>query len=398
MILYLILSNPHFAYATDVDSIIQKDHNHPLSLQKIIHEDDFEDLDSDHESKHVLYEPEFAGLGRSIIGRADAQVPQTLSNNVPGKLNINPGDVQYWTFPKTSLSAPLSSATPVIPPNHDKRETAPRTGYPENGARNAELKRRQNLDIRVHVTLNTCDQPSAAPGTTPPQLRFFISQSNHNPGPNANDMSVNEVPVNGGFSYYTNPTSTDLYLGIAAPPGSSGLTGEYNYEITASIDAPYAFYEGYTNLYLVDSDSKAALFVSNNLTNGSNSSSASYTEWMDSPPPFSVFVHNQNDPSILGLEQSYCGLKNKAQIQGGITDLANVEVGMTTIGGGNPKQQFYVQGLNRSSSYHAFMALNTNYTTPGSGNVGGGGTVWNVTNFNTMSGVSKDRCKIEIRD
>jgi len=50
-----------------------------------------------------------------------------------------------------------------------------------------------------------------------------------------------------------------------------------------------------------------------------------------------------------------------------------------------PKQQFYFQGLNRSSSYFGILAMTGNSTASGPGVVGGGGRVWQTMSFTTQS-------------
>lgn len=60
---------------------------------------------------------------------------------------------------------------------------------------------------------------------------------------------------------------------------------------------------------------------------------------------------------------------------------------MTLNGGdGHAKQQFYVPGLNKSSSYQAIMALDSYYASSGNGTPTGGGTVWKAIDFTTKSG------------
>ena len=394
VIFYLALSNPHFAYASDVESIAHKDYNHPLSLGVTVPEEDLEGLEDDREGRPPRYEPEFAALGRSIIGRApDTESPQSLSNNAPGKQNIAQGGSQFWVFPKAALSGPLASTIPVLPSEFGKRNITPWSERQEDDIGGPELKGRQAEGSTLYVTLNTCDQPSASagsPAAAPLQLRLFVSQSVQNPGPNTPTLAIREVEVNQGFgTYQVSPISDDFYLGVFAPPDSSGFTGNYSYEITASIDASYTSYKEQPSLYLVDSDTNAGLLVSNNITTA-NETDPQYKQWMNARPPFGIFIHNQNDSSIRGLERSLCGLKNHAQIQGNIPgmDSTKVEVGMTTIGGGKPKQQFYVQGLNGSSSYYAIMVIGSEYSTSGPANVGGGGAVWTAANFSTKSGMS----------
>ena len=387
VILYLTFSSPHFAYAFESDSIEHRDHNHPLLLDLTNHDlgPHFTDWSSEDEKS---YEPEFAALGRSIVGRVpDEPMISELSNNVPGKMDISGGQQQYWSFSKMALYGQLSSTTSDLPPSQQKRGDE---DLEEDAQTKVELKRRQTGDRMLYLTLNVCDQPSAvfSNSTAPPQpLQLFLSQNSNNqrPGPNVADLTQ-ALKADHGYANYTIMTSDAIFIGIDAP-SDPNYQGTYNYEITASIDAPYTFHEDYSNLYYVDSDKNASLLVSNNLTSA-NASQSLKQQWMSKGSLFSIFVHNQNDPSILGLSRSYCGMRNHAQIQGNVQGVENtdVEVGMTLTGGRLPKQQFYVKNLNGSSSYYATIAIQSTYTKSGSGNVNGGGTIWNYIKFDTKNG------------
>lgn len=176
-------------------------------------------------------------------------------------------------------------------------------------------------------------------------------------------------------------------------PNPSGYDGDYTFELAASIDTFYANHQDTDSLYLLDSDNKAGLFITTNLTANSNSSTGpTVQEWKNTP--FSIFVHNQNDTQIQSLTSSYCGLMKNARVMGNVgssSTTPDVEVGLTTLGNSTPtenfsvKQQFYVPGLNSSSSYYAVLGLPTKYSTPGSGPTGGG-MVWRPINFTTKTG------------
>ena len=382
LVIYLSFSTAHLAYAADSDSIERGDHNHPL-IPDADHV-----LELDREEATLTYDPEFVGVSRDIIGRADS-TPTPLANNVPGKSSINEGEVQYWMFPSSLLSSPPTAATPIIQQDSKRDlEEAKEVG-------SHELKRRQGTNRQLFVTLNTCVQPSSGGGnpTGPPgQLQIFISQDQNNkqPGPGVNDPSQQVVPVDGGFSNHSILASDSVWFGVSAPQ-NSGFSGNYNYELTASTDAPYTSYEDRQSLFFVDSDAANGLFVTTNLTTTNDSSDPEFNAWITTPPLFSIYVHNKNDSLLAGLQRSYCGLNNHAQVKGNINGTASpgVVADMTTVSvsGGHPLQRFYVQNLNASSSYFAMMALTSNNTKSGPGNVGGGGTVWQSIEFATKNGM-----------
>jgi calcium channel MID1 len=57
----------------------------------------------------------------------------------------------------------------------------------------------------------------------------------------------------------------DVYIGVFAPSAAGYNPSFYNYDLAASIDAPYHYYnESDPNLIFIDSDSNSAMLMTNN--------------------------------------------------------------------------------------------------------------------------------------
>jgi calcium channel MID1 len=406
-ILYFALSSAHFAYASDVDSIFPEDHNHERLLSPYILPDELVDI----EDENLEYEPEFLGTNRGIIGR---QVPIAFEvvNNVPRLDNVIQGATVYYVFTNRSLWSTKSEAGSGLPspglvrirdegdngiePALPIEETAEHVSHYEDGEGGQRIGKRANTTRTVYITLNTCLQPSNAKDPTgslgpPPQLTLYVSQNNTRPGPNQPAGTQEMVKADQGFANVTFEASKDVYIGVSAP-NTTTYSGVYNVEIAASIDGQYHSYNGANaDLFFIDSDSSSALLATKNLTL-EDADSEIYNKWMQLKPPYTVFANNQNDSVISGVSHSYCGLEKYAKIagtQGGVrTNM--VQTSMTNVTLGNfPKQQFYFQGLNASSSYFGILAMSGNSTAHGNGVVGGGGQVWQTMNFTTQSGESR---------
>ena len=328
------------------------------------------------------YEPDFRGVHRSIIGRQDQT--GVLKNNVPSGENIRPGQTQHWSFSEAELKGSRSTDRPVIPPDLQERSR----GLEDE--EHAELRKRQSGDTILYLSLSICDLPKAktANPRNLPQLNLYIggSPDNTEPGPNTNDPEQIPLTTEYGYCEFVNPRSGNLYFGVSAP-NDPEYEGSYSYEITASIDERYSNYKPFTSLDYVDSDSGASVMVTTELTQ--NDTNPRLTrEWMDSKPPFSVFLYRKNDTQVDWLRRSFCGLKNKASVIGMVAAAKNssVESRMILSNENAVKQQFFVPNLNASSAYRAVLGLSSNYTKSGSGVVGGGGTVWKEIDFTTKSG------------
>ena len=340
-----------YASAAKGYSITHEDHNHLQSSGA---------LDVDVEHTPETYEPEFTGADRSIIGRA-GEVTRVLGNNVPGNLNISQSASQFWIFPNTTLFGPKSPQTPGLPSYFERQNVSV---TPDNPG-----------ERELYISLSTCQQPLAKDLNSdgvPDQLKLYVSKSPRNQRPDENNYDYT-VPIEGGLGCLNISVETDVYLGVYAP-ANEGYDGVYNYQLTASIDGFYASSYPDPIVFFVDSDVNSALLYTTNTINTTNSSDSVFQQWMNRPSWFSLFLHNQTGSSILGLQNSVCGLQNLAQSQ-------NVEPSMTTAGDGLPKQQFYVKDLNRNSTYNAVVAMIGN----GSGVVGGGGTVGNSVKITTKT-------------
>jgi len=370
-----------FSHVSGAESIRQEDHNHPKVLDRRPDPVASPILDTGFEIHD--YESDFLGLDRSIIGRVDDVTP--LHNNVPGRINIAAGDSQSYTFSQSHVRRSQAAQEAISPSSSlAERGTEESSLILDGSSENWQdgHQRRQTSPHTLYVTLNVCDQPrstSQTPNGVPPPLQLYISTNAKNPKPTINNNDV-AVPVDDGLGSHDMTTLSDIFFTVIAPAKSPDFDGLYSYELTASTDKPYTTYINKTGVVLVDSDKNNALLSAD----GDATS-----------PSYSIFVHNQENSAIRGLQRSFCGLKNQAQIQGNINGSAtgNVEVGMMSLGGAAPTQHFYVNKLNGSSSYHGIMAIDGDAKTgkAGSGIVGGGGTVWDSLDFAT---ISSDNCAV----
>jgi calcium channel MID1 len=371
--IYLFLWNPHFAYAAEIETrnaasppIILDDYALDLTddLDDLLDDDD--DLDTDvQEAQHTK--------------RAVGDVVILGGSNIPGLLNIEAGNTTIWHFSNTSLWAPYANHTPGLPNPIDDGDMG------DSGT----IYKRQNPSLRlVYISVTTCLQPqwngSTNQTTIPPQLTLYVSNSTSNkePGPNAPANRQVAITLDEGFANYSMNATTDIYMSVHAPVMPANFTGIWNYEIAASIDNYYhGAHPDSPFLYLVDTDTHAALLVTNNLTTA-NSSDTAYQQWMNLTSPFTVFVQPTLDKSLDGMRNSYCGMTH-ASINNASS---SVQSGMITRGlGHKPKEQFYIQNLNGSTSYFGVLAMEGNSTKTGSGVVGGGGQVWQPVNFKTKT-------------
>ena len=373
LLLYLSLNKPNFAYAHELDSRIPPDHNHPIL-------DPFDDDDG-------------PTIASALEESTDGIIPRALdgvlalSNNGPQNLNIGIGVSQFWTFPKDAIDGEAGVTGLGLPGSGNVKREA------EAEHMDGELKRRQS-SRQVYISLNICMQPKAnasEPNSdvlVPPQLEMYVSQSdaNQQPGSLTTDQDQRKIVVDGGYALVTLDSESSVYVGIVAP-NTTAFTGFWNYEVAASIDAPFhGANTTWPNLFFVDGDNHAALLVTNDTTQA-NVSDPVYQEWMDLKPPYGMFAHPQTSPAILGMRHSYCGLRNNAQLLTNLESVDNQDVAIMTNRGlrGKPKEQFYITALNASSSYYGFLGMQGNSTASGAGVVGGGGYVWTNISFNTKS-------------
>ncbi|KAK2765925.1 stretch-activated cation channel mid1 [Arachnomyces sp. PD_36] len=374
IVLYLILCSPRLAYAADTD---------PNEGSTYGIDTGSSGLSGD----YGVASPELMGqgleglFGGNIVVRDVPAGATVLDNNKPEAPNIDPGETQHYVFLKEALAGPKSPIPSLVPDAGTE------------GDEGDELERRAdpaNSTTPLYISLNTCLVPflksSDASNDEPlPQLKVYISQSKslQKPGPDVDSSDQIIIEADGGFVGTTVNATGDVFIGVSAP-NLKDFSEVYNYEIAASIDAPYHDYnEDTPDLYFVDGDSYTALLVTNDVTTQSDPGDEEFKKWMEADPPFTMFAQNTNDTSISGLEKSYCGLKKFSKIS---KNTDNVKAGMTSRGiGGRPKEQFYITSLNESSIYYGFLAIDSNSSSEG--NVGGGGKVWKAMNFTTKAGM-----------
>ncbi len=344
--------------AADGESIKDVDHNHPR-IQKLS-----QGLALRAEVGN--YESDFIGLDRSIIGRAGQDI-QNLANNVPGQLNIEQGSTQYWTSPKQAPYEPKAPSTLGLPSSPLIKDVDAKT----------------NESI-LYISLTTCLQPTSkksSPNGPPGQLELYVSTSSTNTHPSAADKDY-VVAIVEGFGSLNISFTGDVYFGIFAP-NTKDFTGVFNYQLTASVDGFFASYSTEPNVNLIDSDTSSVLLYTNGIASNNTSTSENFKQWMSGPPRFSIFVQNNDNPTIQGMRRSVCALQKFADIRSS----ADIDIGMTLAGDGWPKQQFHVRNLNASSTYYVITTIVGNSTNSGNGVIGGGGTVWDSNQtFTTKSG------------
>jgi calcium channel MID1 len=407
LIIYFSLSQTHFAYAAELDSIHNQDHNHhriPLGhdldlASDIDWGDEVVDFEGEEFDGTAQYQAEFLGMSRDLIGRA-ALDTVALKNNVPNELNIAAGETQWYVFEDSSVFGAKSPWRTGLPANisrgdqeviwkRDQLVAQEEEGEEEEGR----IFKRQSGNVAtqlVYISVNTCLQPSSNDSTAAiPQLTLYVSTSAQvtKPGPGVDGSQAFDL-TEGYVEAQVNATGT-IYIGVSAPNVTSSVSGQWNYFVAASIDASYYYYNDSTPfIWTIDTDSTSALIATFNLTseNATNDTLALREQWMKTAAPFSMFVYNQSTPTVKGISNSYCGLHN--------LDLSGIQidVNMTERGiGSNPKQQFYISGLQPGQKYTGVLAYNgVNKTSPadsGSGVVGGGGQVWKAMNFTTKTGM-----------
>ena len=396
-LIYWSLSDSHFAYAAELEFDGSgsrrggEDHNwHRIAEQTL--QDDGVELES--EGKRIA--------ARVLIARAPTA--STIGgNDVANNQNIRPDRTQVWMYPNEQLRSRHAERGPGLPSDVesvadiDERHIELRKRDEETGEGELnKLEERQSGSSRtIYISMNTCLQPNyngiGTQSAPPPQLTLYVSTegSNTNPGPDGDSSTQRAITLDEGFANASIRADGDWYMSVHAPPLPSNFTGVWNYELAVSIDDYFHSLGNGPNLFLMDSDSTAALLVTNNLTQA-DPSSKSYKEWLDLTAPYVMFASNANDTRIMGISNSFCGLNKNSQIIGKQDDTSgattSVQMEMITRGlGDQPKEQFYVTNLNISSQYHGTLARVGNSTTSGSGVVGGGGKVWQMMSFPTKS-------------
>ncbi|KAL4806001.1 stretch-activated Ca2+-permeable channel component-domain-containing protein [Aspergillus unguis] len=296
--------------------------------------------------------------GLDIVSRAPGSGTPIGNNRFEtGEISLG-GEMQQYSFSPTSAGSNASDA------------------------QNNKVKR---ANTTVYLSLTICTGPildeSVSNKDQPlPQLSVYISTSgSQNLGPG----SSGQTPCNstGGHMNATVTTESDVYIGVAAPDGGD-FTGSYSYQIAASTDDYFHNVNDTAGTMTLDgSGAETALL---NTVNGVDGmlTEEQQKQWQNNTPVYTLFVNNANNIAASGLSRSYCALEHLSQNEKGIkvqTSMSHREILHNGL-----QEQFYVTGLNRSSTYIGVLALG-NSTGSENGVVGGGGKVWKATNFTTKS-------------
>ncbi|PSN68506.1 hypothetical protein BS50DRAFT_491187 [Corynespora cassiicola Philippines] len=348
----------------------------------------------------VGYVPGFAYFDRGLVGRQQEDVTRLTGDEKASSRTI-PGSVRYFVLERSQLGArDLSEARGAENASGGGMEEVEEGDNDEGEGLLGEAKeKRQQRGTRVWISANACRMPepgsTAATGSAP-QMTMYVSTStdNQQPGPGReNNLAGEPIPFVGGYANFTLQTDSDVYIGVEAPDAQQGWEGMYEFEIAASTTD---FYHGYNSsdpfLWMVDTDSESALFITPNLT--MTNDSAAVSRWINATQnPFTMYAFpaSQTWSPMNGLERSICGLRQQFNATMNFT----VESFMTTKFGDNrPKAQFHVQGLQNGVTYYGFLAVNgTNegLELPGIGTIRAGGEVFEQFNWTTKV---EDSCQV----
>lgn len=346
------------------------------------------------------YAPEFGYFDRSLLGRQVSQEPpvEELKNNVGKGMNINAGITAYFVFKRAQarlvrsddgpLEALEARGTDIVA---DETVEDDDRMVDDNGVDNGTnvLSKRQ-AGNRIWITASTCRQPlnnGTETSGNHPQLVMYASTQNRKPGPDSTDNLVTPpsgILFDNGFATFNFTANADVYIGISAPNLEQGWFGSWNFEIGASMNGPYHSYNG-TNpfLFMVDTDSESALFITYDL---SEPNTTEADKWKNNNP-FRMYAYPADEKSpVKGMEHSLCALKN-------LDNSTNFNASMsitTKFGGGLPRSQFHIIGLDNGQTYHGFLTVEGGpdvlQLPGGAGTVRGGGKVFQQFEWTTKEG------------
>jgi calcium channel MID1 len=226
--------------------------------------------------------------------------------------------------------------------------------------------------VYISVTMGT-------QSTADSQLTLFVSQTIQNPGPTQQIDQQQVVTLDGGLaSIAINANSPNVFIGISAPNANPSM--DWMFSLGASNQSFVHMAQESTSLgFVLDTDSNAALLSTTNLSDPIMLTNEVREQWLalNATPPFGILILDTNT-DIDGVARSFCGLSQLT-----VGNLS-VTTGMSTRNlGANPKQDFYVQGLQPGTTYQAIMTFNGSQE---GSNTLGGSMVWKPFEFTTKSG------------
>ncbi|ORY10586.1 stretch-activated Ca2+-permeable channel component-domain-containing protein [Clohesyomyces aquaticus] len=401
VVIWISFQPHHFVYAAELNPLplVDGDQSHfgdslppfPVEGHGLELEEEIRDGGGD-SGEGGAYEPDFAYFDRSLIGRAPDGV-DALVNNVKKEMDSNPGKTHNFVLEKSQVQGKKAEPGTGFPSRLEGRgteNTSNGDGFVglEDEDDVMDVVKRQQGNM-VYISVSTCRQPSSnitLITDEPPQLMLYVStdQRNQKPGPDAkNDLAHEPIPFKSGLATFSVQANSDVYIGVEAPKLTEGWTGNWHYEVAASIDGWYHSYNDTSPfLWLVDTDADSALFISYNLTK-ENSSEEINDKWAKMDSPFTMYTFDTTRWGMTGagLERSVCGLKEQFQATRANVNVAADMTRRYGAGGNRPKAQFHITGLNASTKYVGFLAMEGNGTTdplnvPGNAVAQAGGRVW----------------------
>lgn len=341
----------------------------------------------------ALYAPVFAYFDRSLVGRQEDALVD-LNNNQMRMSNIAPNETKHFRFKKSQLGKRyVLEEAPVAQSLEESTNQSLRAdGHSEEDTEKRAVKRQ--AQSRLWLSANTCRQPAAnSPiiSDAVPQLTMWIwtSKDSASPVPSDTNKAVGNSTFNSGSANFTVSTNDDVYVAVWAPPLPQGWDGSWQFEIAASIDEGYYHnYDSSTDfIFMVDTDSDSTLFITHNMTDFNDTDKVN--KWIESHSgdnmPFDIYAFPDDGLSpMLGLERSYCGLKDIFETSNNLSVTTSIT---TQFGQGLPKGMFNVQGLKTATKYMGFLSLNatSNITIDGV-DPKGGGLVFKSFQWQTKAG------------
>ncbi|KAL4734297.1 stretch-activated Ca2+-permeable channel component-domain-containing protein [Aspergillus similis] len=300
--------------------------------------------------------------GLDLLNRASDD-RRSLGNNRLGAREILMGELQQWSF------------------------------VPDATAGNSSDAQGDNISKRaitaVYLSLTICSAPILNESISNtfqalPQLAVYVSTSDflQDPGPHHKDGSGQTVYQSSeGYMSATVNATSEVYIAVAAP-SNGNFSGSYSYQIAVSTEDYFHNVDDQaTLLSFNDSGSETALLTTVSPAN-EILTEEQRKQWENNTTVYKLFVNNANSTIGSGLSRSYCALAQHSQA----SNSRNVEASMSRRKSEDNtlQEQFYITGLNRSSTYVGILAMG-NTTESGNGIVGGGGKVWKAKNFSTKS-------------
>lgn len=221
----------------------------------------------------------------------------------------------------------------------------------------------------VFITGNICLQPSDLSASGNDSLTVYYSFNSLM----FSDMEISTMVhfENGYFQALgevdTAAAELTLYIAVYAPQ-STNTTAEWLYEIGVSQNDLVFQWDNHPFAEVVDTDNQAALIVTSNLTNAD----MSQLNLLDSLYQLYVYTEEYKD-YFATLNSSWCAVRSGPALR-----LASDIASSYTYRGGSLREQFYIDGLNASTTYVAYLVLDFSGSSYG-------GAVYKQFEFETLS-------------